>query len=232
MSEEKEKFAGLIRQLIPVNEFSTQIQNEFINKSELLEVRKRKFIFNQGDRDEFSFYLLDGEIEFYADKRLQSEIKGGTDRAKYAMAQLQPRQFSAKAKTNCTVLKIRRDSVDQLHVLQGESSGNNGAMEGEGDVDITTVDFSEDEGVDWMTRMFQSELFSRLPTANIHGLFALLVPLELKTGDIVFRKGNARYPVNHLPEARKSTSQFLNPATALEKNPLSLIRRVMLRFPC
>lgn len=190
MSEEKEKFAGSIRQLIPVNEFSPQIQNEFINKSVLLEIRKRKFIFNQGDRDEFSFYLLDGDIEFYADKRLQSEIKGGTDRAKYAMAQLQPRQFSARAKTNCTILRIRRDSVDQLHVLQGESSTNNEDMEEGADVDITTVDFSEDEGVDWMTRMFQSELFSRLPTANIHGLFALLTPLELKAGDVVFNQGD------------------------------------------
>ena len=189
MSVEKEKFAGLIRQLIPVNEFSSQIQNEFINKSELLEIRKRKFIFNQGDRDEFSFYLLEGEIEFYADKQLQSEIKGGTDRAKYAMAQLQPRQFSAKAKTNCVVLRIRRDSVDQLHVLQGESSVNNDVVEAGGEVDITTVDFSEDEGVDWMTRMFQSELFSKLPTANIHGLFALLTPLELKKGDKVFSQG-------------------------------------------
>ena len=189
MSDAKEKYAEQIRQLIPVNEFSAQIQKEFINKSELLEVRKRKFIFNQGDRDEFSFYILEGELEFYADKQLQSEIKGGTDRARYAMAQLQPRQFSAKAKTNCVVLRIRRDSVDQLHVLQGESTASNDEMEVGGDVDVTTVDFNDDEGMDWMTRMFQSELFSRLPTANIHGLFALLTPLELKTGDVVITQG-------------------------------------------
>lgn len=189
MSDDKEKYAGLIRQLIPVNELSPQIQKEFINKSEILEIRKRKFIFNQGDRDEYSFYLLEGEIEFYADKRLQSEIKGGADRARYAMAQLQPRQFSAKAKSNCIVLRIRRDSVDQLHILQGESSTNIDGMEVEGDVDVTTVDFSDDDGMDWMTRMFQSELFSRLPTANIHGLFALLTPLELKKGDVVITQG-------------------------------------------
>ena len=189
MSDDKEKYAGLIRQLIPVNEFSPQIQKEFINKSEILEVRKRKFIFNQGDRDEYSFYLLEGEIEFYADKHLQSEIKGGTDRAKYAMAQLQPRQFSAKANSNCIVLRIRRDSLDQLHILQGESSSGVEDMDVGSDVDVTTVDFSDDEGMDWMTRMFQSELFSRLPTANIHGLFALLTPLELKQGDVVITQG-------------------------------------------
>ena len=189
MSDDKEKYAGFIRQLIPVNEFSPQIQKEFINKSELLEIRKRKFIFNQGDRDEFSYYLLEGEIEFYAEKQLQSEIQGGTDRARYAMAQLQPRQFSAKAKTNCMVLRIRRSSVDQLHVLQGESSTNNEVMEAGGEVDVTTMDISEDEGMDWMTRMFQSELFSRLPTANIHGLFALLTPVELKAGDSIIKQG-------------------------------------------
>ena len=189
MSDDKEKYAGLIRQLIPVNELPPQIQNEFINKAELLSIRKRKFIFNQGDRDEYSFYLLEGEIEFYADKHLQSEIKGATDRAKYAMAQLQPRQFSAKAKSNCVVLRILRNSVDQLLVLQGQSSGGDEDGLRSDNVDVTTVDFSEDEGVDWMTRMFQSELFSRLPTANIHALFALLTPLELKTGDVVVKQG-------------------------------------------
>ena len=54
-------------------------------------------------------------------------------------------------------------------------------------VEVTDVDAEED--VDWMTRMFQSEIFAGMPTANIHQLFASLEPVEYKTGSIIIKQG-------------------------------------------
>ena len=103
MSEEKEKYVELVRQLIPINDLPQNIQNEVMNKASLLKVRKKSEVFKQGDRDEFSYYILEGDIELHASNQLHNTIQGGTDKARYAMGQLQPRQFTAKAKTNCII---------------------------------------------------------------------------------------------------------------------------------
>jgi cAMP-binding proteins - catabolite gene activator and regulatory subunit of cAMP-dependent protein kinases len=60
-----------------------------------------------------------------------------------------------------------------------------------GGQEVKVSDISEEESGDWMTKMLQSELFSRLPTANIQKLFAMLEPQEFKSGDTVINQGDA-----------------------------------------
>jgi CRP-like cAMP-binding protein len=189
MADDKEKFAQQICQLIPINELATPAQSEVLNKAALNKVRKGGVIFKQGDRDEFSFYLIEGEVELLVDNRVHSTLAAGTDRARYAMAQLQPRQFSAKATKPSTVMQISRDYLDKLMVLhekdQPDKTNYNLAT-----AEVHVEELSGDEDVDWMTRMLQSELFSRMPTANIHALFALLEAVEYKAGEQVIQQGD------------------------------------------
>jgi CRP-like cAMP-binding protein/rhodanese-related sulfurtransferase len=190
MSEDKEKYVQQIRQLTPISDLSPQGQTEIINSSTLLKLKKKGTLFKQGDRDNFSFYLLDGEIELHANKQQQNVIVSGTDRALYAMAQLQPRQFSAKAKTESMIFQIQRDTLDRLMVLQEkDDTGPDSGIDVESS-EMEVSDLGEEDDVDWMTRMLQSELFSRMPTANIGQLFALLEEVEFKTGDLVIKQGD------------------------------------------
>lgn len=191
--EEKLKHADSIRLLIPINELPQDVQNQVIAKGEIFELKKKDLVFNQGDRDTYSYYLLDGEIELEANRQVHSSIVGKTDRARYPMAQLQPRQFSGKAKVASVVLRLNRDALDKLLVMhQSKSEPEDGLGDGPGVVELDEID--GDEGGDWMTRMLQSEIFSGMPTANIHQLFSLLEPIEYKTGDPVIKQGE---PGNH-----------------------------------
>ncbi len=189
MPEKKEKLIEYIKNLVPMNELSPQYQVQLAERAEVIHCRKSRHIFKQGDQDNFSFYLLEGEIELLADGQLHNVIESGSDRANYAMAQLQPRQFSARAKTAVTILQIDRNALDQMLVLAGKDNVEEVADEGPG-MEVGEVDLSESEDVDWVTRMLQSELFSRMPTANIHQLFALLEPVEMKAGEVVVVQGD------------------------------------------
>ncbi len=64
--EEKQQYADVIRQLIPVNELPAEVQNDIITKADLIELKKKGQVFNQGDRDGYSFYLIDCEINLVA----------------------------------------------------------------------------------------------------------------------------------------------------------------------
>ena len=189
MSDDNQKYAEQIRQIIPISELPAKIQNEVVNKASIIRLHKGAYAFKQGDRDDYSFYLLEGEVELIANGQQHNVIAAGTDRARYAMAQLQPRQFSAKAKTEAVILQIVRDALDKLMVLQVKEQTDSNDLGA--DMEVAEMEFSEiDADVDWMTRMLQSELFSRMPTANIHGLFALLETVEFKAGDEVIKQGD------------------------------------------
>jgi CRP-like cAMP-binding protein/rhodanese-related sulfurtransferase len=191
MADDKGKYAGLIRQLIPINELAADLQDQVIKIATLLDVKKRGTVFKQGARDNYTYYLLDGEIELQSNKQVHNTLVGGTEQARYAMAQLQPRQFTGVAVSPSIVLRLARNSMDKLFILNQErnqDAGFNGGAYG-GEVEVSELDESDD--LDWMSRLLQSDIFSRMPTANIHQLFALLEPIEYKIGDVVVKQGDS-----------------------------------------
>lgn len=184
MADIKEEYIETIRQLVPIFSLSPQYQKELIQRSEFVDLSKGNYLFKQGDRDDYSFYLLDGELEMETDGQVQSSIRGGSDSARYPLAQLQPRQFSARAKTRAKVLQVYRNALDKLLVMEQKADKKDGA-----EVEVSDIDAGGDD-VDWMTRILQSQLFSRLPTANIQQLFSALEPVEFSQGDPVIRQGD------------------------------------------
>ncbi|RKZ71183.1 MAG: hypothetical protein DRQ48_04410 [Gammaproteobacteria bacterium] len=185
MPAEKEQFEAIIKQLIPISDLSPSAQNDVIGVVELLEIKKKKFVFKEGDKDNYSYYVLAGELELIGGKQVQSTIIGGSDNARYAIAQLQPRQFSAKAKTPVTVLRLDRGTLDRLMVHEGSKEAD---IEETG-VEMGVSDIDEEDSGDWMTKMLQSELFARLPMANIQQLFAYLEAVAFNAGDTVIKQG-------------------------------------------
>ena len=158
MADDKQKFAPLIGKLVPVNELPPAVQNEVINRCNLLKVRKGGFIFKQGDKDDFAFYLLDGEIELIANKDLHNTIASGTDRARYAMAQLQPRQFSARASKAVVVMQVVRDLLDKLMVVhQKDDTAGDVTNYDLASAEMEVEELHTADDVDWMTKMLQSE---------------------------------------------------------------------------
>lgn len=189
MSENNDQIRQRIAELIPINELPPNLQSKLLERGKILSVKKSRFIFKQGDKDDYSYYLLEGEIELHQNDQLNGVIEAGSDRAKYALAQLQPRQFSAKAKTEIKILLIERNQLDQLMLLAQQNTLNTAPEQNGVSVEVDEVDGVDDD-TDWMTSMLQSELFSRIPTANIHQLFALLEEVEFNKGDVVIKQGD------------------------------------------
>lgn len=210
MSDANQQLRKRIEELIPINELPPNLQSKLLEKAKILSVKKSRFIFKQGDKDDYSYYLLDGEVELHANNQLDSLIESSSDRAKYALAQLQPRQFSVKAKTEIKVLLIERKSLDQLMLLAQESTLNPTLMSASSDMEVDEVDGVDDDG-DWMTQMLQSELFSRMPMPNIHQLFALLEPIEFSTGDVVIKQGDPGEHYYIISEGRCAVSRKPSP---------------------
>ena len=180
MAPATDQFADAVRELIPVNGLPAQHQEEVLRQGTIVKYRRGRYVFKQGDKDNFSFFVIEGELELVADGQLVKQVNSHTQDARHALAQLQPRQLSARAKTPLQVFKIDRTVLDRL--LSDDRFDAEGSQ-------VEVLDLVDDSDGDWMTRMLGSDLFSRLPAANIQSVFTNMEAMDIRAGDVVLEQG-------------------------------------------
>ncbi len=178
MSAVESNFEGLVSTLVPLGVLSPQNQAEILDQSEVLNFERGAFVFNEGDTDPYSFYLLEGRLELLSGGQTIQRLVGGSDDAVHALAQLQPRKMSARAESAVSVLRIDRALLDKMRTDQAEQERR--AFQ------VAEIDSEEDD--DWMTRMLQSKLFSNLPASNIHRIFSRMETITAAQGDVIVKQ--------------------------------------------
>ena len=181
MSALESKFENLIDTLVPLAALSSSSRTEVLDQAEVLRYRRGDILFKEGDRDAYTIYLLEGRLELRSDGQVVQRLSGGTSAAAHPIAQLQPRKMTARAETQVAVLRVARDLLDRLMAADGAGSYCS--------VQVNELDASDDDDGDWMTRMLQSQLFSRLPASNIHRIFGLFEEVEVREGEEVVSQG-------------------------------------------
>lgn len=174
------KFSGqeILRDLIPLNALTDDRYRELTAKMVIQDVPAGHYLFGEGDRDNRSIYLLDGVINFIdTNGRVTGVVSAGTDPARYPMANQQPRTTTARAATKSVIAAIDSTLLDVMLTL--DQSAETGAM---------SISATNEE--DWMSRMLQSEAFSRLSPSDIQRLIQSLQSVSVNTGDVVIRQGD------------------------------------------
>ncbi|MDA0824094.1 MAG: cyclic nucleotide-binding domain-containing protein [Proteobacteria bacterium] len=108
-------------------------------------------------------------------------VVGGEGASFNALAQLQPRQMSAQAKTKAKVLRVDRGLLDRLLSVENPPDSERPEIE------VTELETSASGR--WLTEMLQSELFTHVPPSNIHRLLETIESVEFKAGDVVIQQG-------------------------------------------
>ncbi|MEM7403966.1 MAG: cyclic nucleotide-binding domain-containing protein [Pseudomonadota bacterium] len=173
--------ADKVRALIPVNGLEPWLQDEVLNQGELVEFKKRGIVFKEGDDDPYTLFLIDGELSLQSGDRTPSELFAGSGDALRAVAQLRPRRYTARCTTDVTMFRIRRAVLD--HILSDEQVSKEGHLPG-----AEGIEPSNDDG-DWMSRLIESELFTRLPPDHMQRFFFELEPIAVTAGQTVVEQG-------------------------------------------
>lgn len=181
MQERNQSFDELLRTLVPINGLPRHDQDEIAKQAEILTYKKGRHVFQQGERDDFTFYLLEGVLELYADDQLAQQVEGGTERARYALVHLQPRQLSARANTSVTVLRLKRSLLDRLLTSEQQT----GVEE-----ELRASQADGEDVMDWMTRLLQSDLFAHISAANMQQIFTRMESVAVRAGDTILQQGS------------------------------------------
>lgn len=165
-----------LQTLVPFNALSPMHFNEVAQKTVVEEVRAGRLVFKEGDRDNQSVYLLEGEINLVAGNEIVGAIAAGSDASRHPIAQQQPRQVSARAKSNVVVARIDSSLLD-IMLTWDQSSG------------YEVAEISDDDDDDWMTRILQSQAFLKLPPSNIQRLLMKVESIAVSAGEVIIRQG-------------------------------------------
>lgn len=180
--------------LVPLNKLAPDRQARLLEQSEVIELKKKDTLFKQGDRDDYTFYVLEGELEMFADESLIKRVSGGEGASFQPLAQLQPRQMSAVARTKARVLRIKRSLLEQL-LSMDDAPSNKTIVAG-----VEVEEMESSQSTDWLMTLLQSELFTRIPPSNIQGLLDTLETITVKSGEDIVKQGEPGdyyYAVQH-----------------------------------
>ena len=179
----------ILKGLIPANALKAENFEELAGKTFVETVASGKTIFKEGDHDKKAVYVIEGQVEILSGSSNNNDVtspggygvEAGSDKAKHALANRQPRKQSALAKTDCKIIKIDSDLLDILLTWD--------QLSGIEVVEITADDNAEnDDEVDWMTRILQSKAFLQVPPANIQTMFMRMQEVPLKAGTEIIKQ--------------------------------------------
>jgi CRP-like cAMP-binding protein len=167
----------LLKTLIPVNALRAENFQQLLSRTRIEKLPPKQKVFQRGDTDAEMIFLLLGEMALQPEKGADRIVIGGTPEARYALAQLKPRQFTGVTKSECTIARVDGAFLDRLLTMD-QTAG------------YEVEEIGGEDG-EWVFDMMRHPTFERLPAANLGALFGRLVPVEIKPGQVLIKQGDS-----------------------------------------
>lgn len=166
-----------LKKLVPFDQVPPHRLGEVMGQFTVQQLLPGQCLLRQGDRDNQTIYLIKGKIDLLADNKVVATLAAGTEAARHPIAHQQPRPVSVTAKTKAVVARIDSALLDFL--LTSDQSAQ---------YEITEIEAAVDGS--WLTRILQSKVLLKLPTANIQTMLSRMEPVEVHAGDTIVREGD------------------------------------------
>ncbi len=170
-----------ISKLVPVCNLTYENQAELLRSVKADVIESGKVLFRTGTTDKKSFYVLEGTVEVRPSSGAAYTVSAGTPDGLQPLAHQQPRTATVTAQTKAWCIAIDNDLMDVL-VSWDDTAG----------YIVTEIDDSDtgnDDCTDWMTEILRSEIFLRIPPANIQKMFMRLEQFPVQPGELVVIQG-------------------------------------------
>lgn len=165
--------------LVPMSELTQDNLMDLAGKTAVEELPKGKSLFKKGDSDNYSYYLIQGEVALISGSEPDKIITGGTAQSRFPLDHHRPRQASAITQTDIRYIRIDNDLLDILLTWDQNATYR-----------VNEIEQAEDEDNDWMSQMLRSEIFHRIPAGNIQAVFMHMEPVGVKAGENVINQGD------------------------------------------
>ena len=174
----------IFKRFYPLSYFGEEEISNIASKARLNQMAKAEVLFKAGSNDSYVIYLIRGQVKLSAATGEEFLLDAKSDQAKYPVANLKPRRFTATVASEDALL-----AFIPVEIIEGFLAESKSKARVEENV-INTED--EDDKIldsDWMMALLQTPMFSKMPTDQIKQLFKTMEEVEVKAGDEIIREG-------------------------------------------
>lgn len=175
----------LFCELVPIDSLDAEQTAALASLARIKTLPKGETLFQFGDQDPDTLYLLEGTVELEAADGMITQIHSGDAHAKHPLAPLKPRRaFGRVTSRQATLAYITSDLLDRalaLPVHHTPASSQN--LPERSSRQHSTSDSA------WMMSVMQTPSFLRLPAANIQSLFERLHEMPVQAGQVIIKQG-------------------------------------------
>lgn len=169
---------NLTHTLVPLKDMSESHLLALLDDAVAEVVCTGQTLFTAGSYDAQHVYLLHGTVALETADGIRTQIKGRE--TLFPISHHQPRQVTAIAESDCSVLRINSERLDKMLTWSQVA-------------DYLQLNISRqrdlDEDIDWMMTVLKSNLFFKVPPLNVEQIFSRLTPQIVYAGDVIIRQG-------------------------------------------
>ncbi|WP_420589945.1 cyclic nucleotide-binding domain-containing protein [Bacterioplanoides sp.] len=164
-----------IQHFVPFDELSEQAIEELMPHFRQHELGAKKILFKRGVHDDECHFLLSGEIDLADESFNITKVKGDDDENFLALDGSHPiHRCAGITQSACTFFSIKRKYLELITTW----------------AELRQSYEQEDEQSDWLEALLTSNLFNRIPPANIQQLLAKFKERSVKLGEEVIKEGD------------------------------------------
>ena len=163
---------------VPMNVLSDEHLKQLLEYATVVELAPgESFDANAADAD-YTYYLSDGVFELLEGERVIETMSAGEDDARFAINRLRSERIYGRASGPVKLLRVDISLVSTLLIWMQ-------SLAGEGSRGL-----SPEDSAGWVPRLLGSELFARIPPANIQRIFDHLESIDAKAEEVVIKQGD------------------------------------------
>ncbi len=200
MSDNQKITVEQLKAFEPISILSTERLEELQGMVDVEELGIGVSILREGDVDNQSVYLLDGDVQMtsVSDQNLNTIMTHKADDAKHPIAEGQPRQMTCTAITLVKVLRIDNSILDymltwdQLAVAETKEEpamDKTVVIKSQKTAAPNNSTSSVEDGRNWIRRMRHIMAFKNMPAANIKTLLHRMETISVAKDDVIIEQG-------------------------------------------
>ncbi|MGH8132085.1 MAG: cyclic nucleotide-binding domain-containing protein [Steroidobacteraceae bacterium] len=180
MAAERETSVQVLKAFTPLDGMKRENLAALAKKITVRTLNAGRLLFDRGDTDKRTVWLVSGALEINEGERKVSVIRGGTAEARNPLFPQLPRRVSARAVGEVSYLSIDSDLLDVMITWDQTGSYEVGELQAQ---------LQNAGSDDWMTTLLQTKAFHRIPPANIQAIFQRLQRVPCRAGEVVIKQG-------------------------------------------
>jgi CRP-like cAMP-binding protein len=214
----------LLSTLVPLNGLDKFGLERVAKIAERLDLKKDRQIYPIGSKDDFVYYLLEGQVALLDRNGREALIRANSDQARFAFGNLKPRPSNARVRSDSACLiRFNNQHLETLITWGEQLNGPSSEFSADPESSLVVSELLDDGDGNmdtaWLMSLLCSPSFYDMPPENVQKIGQRMTPVEVKAGDLVIRQNE---PGDYYYVIREGRARVIrNDVSIAELRPLT-----------